>query len=75
VRIQNGPFIGHGRWVLGSKAQSFLENRTCTEMADQGEVTVLNTVALCSSEMLVFTDKTTWYHSPEDKQKFTRQYN
>ena len=57
MRIQNGPFIGHGRRVLGSKAQYFLENRTCTEMADQGQVNVLNTAALFSSEMLVFTDK------------------
>lgn len=75
VRIQNGPFIGHGRQVLRSKAQSFLENRTCTEMAGQGEVTVLNTAALCYLEMLVFADKTTWHHRPEDKQKFTRRYN
>lgn len=45
----------------------FLENGTCIEMADQGEVIVVNTAALCSSEMLVFTDKSTWHHNPEYK--------
>ena len=75
VRIQNGPSIGHGRRVLGRKVESFLEKRTCTELADQREATLKNTVVLYCCEMLVFTDKTTWHHNSEDKQQFTRRYN